>query len=92
MQNSKLLSLFISLQIDCFHTQWTVNICIAGLNRRAGYATDANQWNHEQHDETKQMKQMEQRKETVEVSLVHKIYDPFYTSDFSRVESNWNNR
>ena len=53
---------------------------------------NANQWNHEQHDETKQMKQMEQRKETVEVSLVHKIYDPFYTSDFSRVESNWNNR
>ena len=39
MQNSKLLSLFISLQIDCFHSQLTVNICIAGLNRRAGYAT-----------------------------------------------------
>ena len=41
---------------------------------------NANQWNHEQHDETKQMKEMEQRKELVEVSFVHKIYDPFYTS------------
>ena len=36
----KVLPLFISLEIDCFHSQSTVNICIAGLNRRAGYATD----------------------------------------------------
>ena len=25
--------------MDCFHNQSTVNICIAGPNRRAGYAT-----------------------------------------------------
>ena len=25
--------------MDCFQSQSTVNICIAGLNRRAGYAT-----------------------------------------------------
>ena len=40
--NFKLLSLFIALEIDSFHSQWTVNICIAGLNRRAGYATGSN--------------------------------------------------
>jgi hypothetical protein len=37
------ISLFISLEIDCFHSQWTRkvgNICIAGQNRRAGFATD----------------------------------------------------
>ena len=34
------ITLCISLEIDCFHSQWTVNICIAGVNRRAGYATD----------------------------------------------------
>ena len=33
-----MLPAFISLEIDCFHSQSTVN-CIAGLNRRAGYAT-----------------------------------------------------
>ena len=33
------LSLLISLEIDCFHSRWTRNICIAGLDRRAGYAT-----------------------------------------------------
>ena len=37
--NFKLLPLFISLKIDCFHSQRTVNICIAVLNRVAGYAT-----------------------------------------------------
>ena len=37
--NFKLLSSVISLEIDCFHSQRTPNICIAGLNRRAGYAT-----------------------------------------------------
>ena len=30
---------FISLEIDCFHINEYENICIAGLNRRAGYAT-----------------------------------------------------
>ena len=34
----KLLPLFMSLKIDCFHSQRTVNICIAGLNRVVGYA------------------------------------------------------
>ena len=34
------ITIFISLEIDCFHSQSTVNICIAGLNRRAGYATE----------------------------------------------------
>ena len=29
----------IHLEIDCFHNQSTVNICIAGLNRWAGHAT-----------------------------------------------------
>ena len=28
------------LEIDCFHSQRTANICVAGLNRRTGYATD----------------------------------------------------
>ena len=37
----KLLPLFISLEIDCFHSQSTVNICTAGLDRRTGYATDS---------------------------------------------------
>ena len=32
----KLLSSFISLQTDCFHTQLTQDICLAGLNRQAG--------------------------------------------------------
>ena len=32
----KILSLFISLEICRFHSQWTY-ICIAGLNRRADY-------------------------------------------------------
>ena len=36
----KVLSLFISLEIYCFHSQSTVNIWIAGPNRRADYATD----------------------------------------------------
>jgi hypothetical protein len=40
MANSKLLSLFISLEIDCFHSQEHENVCIAGLNRQAGYATE----------------------------------------------------
>ena len=40
MQISSIISLFISLEIYCFHTQSTVNICIAGLDHRAGYATD----------------------------------------------------
>ena len=35
----QIISLFISLEIDCFYSQWTVNICMAGLNRQAGYAT-----------------------------------------------------
>ena len=35
--NFKVLSLFISLEIDCFHSQSTVNIC--GPNRRAMYVT-----------------------------------------------------
>ena len=39
MQISSIISLFISLEIYCFRTQSTVNICIAGLNHRAGYAT-----------------------------------------------------
>ena len=42
--NFKVLSLFISLEIDCFHSQSTVNICIAGLNRWAGYATGLHYW------------------------------------------------
>ena len=42
MQISSIISLFISLEIYCFRTQSTVNICIAGLNHRAGYATG---WN-----------------------------------------------
>ena len=37
--NFKLLPLFMSLKIDCFHCRRTVNICVAGLNRVAGYAT-----------------------------------------------------
>ena len=41
MQISSIISLFISLEIYCFRTQSTVNICIAGLNHRAGYATDS---------------------------------------------------
>ena len=36
------LPLFIFSEIDCFHNQSTVNICIAGPNRRAGYATAHN--------------------------------------------------
>ena len=36
--NFKVLSLFISLEIDCFHEY--ENIFKTGLNRRAGYATD----------------------------------------------------
>ena len=39
----QVITLFTSLQIDCFHSQWTVNICIAGLNGRAGYATECNE-------------------------------------------------
>ena len=31
-----------SVETDCFHSQSIVNICIAGLNLRAGYATDEN--------------------------------------------------
>ena len=38
-KNLKVLSLFISLEITCFLSRWTVNICTAGQNRRAGYAT-----------------------------------------------------
>ena len=38
MQISSIISLFNSLEIYCFHSQSTVNICIAGLNHRAGYA------------------------------------------------------
>jgi hypothetical protein len=37
--NSKLLS-SISLEIDSFTVNEHENICIAELNRRAGYATD----------------------------------------------------
>ena len=42
------ISLFISLEIYCFHSWSTVNICIAGPNRRAGYATvpRSNRWLH----------------------------------------------
>jgi hypothetical protein len=43
--NFKALSLFISLEIHwhCFYSLWTqINICIAGANTQAGYATDAN--------------------------------------------------
>ena len=39
--------------MDCFQSQSTVNICIAGLNRRAGYATgDSNfaYWSWKMHD------------------------------------------
>ena len=35
----QIILLFISLEIDCFHSQWTANICTAGLNRWAGYTT-----------------------------------------------------
>ena len=38
--NFKLSLLFISLEIDCFQSQWTPMICMAGPNRWAGYATD----------------------------------------------------
>ena len=39
--NYKLLSLFIFLEIDCFHSEWIRNIFIAGINRRIDYyATD----------------------------------------------------
>ena len=40
---------FISLEIYCFRTQSTVNICIAGLNHRAGYATDCQTLNIKLH-------------------------------------------
>ena len=36
----KLLSLFISLKIHCFHSQWIWKYLHTGLNPRAGYATD----------------------------------------------------
>ena len=31
----QIILLFISFEIDCFHSQWTANICTAGLNRWA---------------------------------------------------------
>jgi hypothetical protein len=37
--NFKSLSLFISLEIDCFTVNTKIFACIAELNRRAGYAT-----------------------------------------------------
>ena len=41
MQISKYYLYSFLYKIDCFHNQSTVNICIAGPNRRAGYATDS---------------------------------------------------
>jgi hypothetical protein len=40
------MSLFISLEIDCFHNNEHENICIAGLNRCACYATDGDEGDH----------------------------------------------
>ena len=40
--NFKVLSLFLSLEIDCFTVKEHGNICTRGLNRQAGYAAGNN--------------------------------------------------
>ena len=86
MQNSKLLSLFISLEIVCFQSQSTVNICIAGLNRRAGYATEREVWHtlYGEPDKKGPPKYKFEIGDQVRISKMKRTFEKGYLPKFSK--------